>query len=325
MLDKCRYCALCSTWKPSYDRYLLNDDRYKPSVFEMIDSAAKVGLDGIELIHPQQVNHNNLDAIKAALEDANMLTAAIAVSVSSKRQYRGGSLTADEPGTRREAIETVKTGMDIAAELNTGVVNLWLGRDGFDYPFQIDYDQSWNRLINAFKEIGEHRSEIKVAIVYKTKEPRNWLLTSTAAKTALLANEVGLPNIGALIDFGHTMVSNESPAESVALLARNNILFHTHLNDNTRLWDDDMAFGSLHFLETFEFLYWLDRVGYEGWLSFDPHAQLEDPSKMVEECFRYTKGMISMMERIGNEAIESAIATRQVTEIMALLRKEIFE
>ena len=56
MLDKCRYCALSSTWKPSYDRYLLSDDRYKPSVFEMIDFAAKVGLDGIELIHPQQVN-----------------------------------------------------------------------------------------------------------------------------------------------------------------------------------------------------------------------------------------------------------------------------
>ena len=325
MLDQCRYCALSSTWKPSYDRYLLSDDRYKPTIFEAIRFAADVGLDGIEIIHPQQVNWENVVEIKTSLQQAGLTTAAVAVSISSKEQFRGGSLTSDNPETRREAIVTIQNGMDLATQLDVDLVNVWLGRDGFDYPFQIDYDQAWGRLVEAFKEIGSHRPEIRVAIVYKTKEPRKWLLLSTAAKTILLAEEVGLPNIGALIDFGHTLVSNESPAESLALLARKSRLFHTHLNDNTGTWDDDMAFGSLHFLETFEFLYWLDRVGYEGWLSFDPHPQLEDPSKMIEENLRYTKGMIQIMERIGKDAIEEAIRTRQVTEIMALLGKQLFK
>jgi xylose isomerase len=199
-----------------------------------------------------------------------------------------------------------------------------LGRDGFDYPFQIDYDLAWKRLVEAFKEVCAHHSDVRVAIVYKTKEPRNWLFMSTAAKTILLAHEVGWPNLGALIDFGHTLVSNESPAESVALLARNNRLFHTHLNDNTGSWDDDLAFGSLHFLETLEFLYWLDRVGYAGWLSFDPHPRLEDPSKMIEVNLRYTKGLIGLMRDIGEERIERAIKTREVTEIIGLLNEHLF-
>ena len=96
------------------------------------------------------------------------------------------------------------------------------------------------------------------------------------------------------------------------------------LNDNTRLFDDNMIVGSVHFLETMEMLYWLDRIEYQGWISFDPHINLENPSQAIEECVCYTKGMLSVMEQIGNDAIEQAIATHQVTEIMSLVRKCIF-
>ena len=86
-----------------------------------------------------------------------------------------------------------------------------------------------------------------------------------------------------------------------------------------------MIVGSVHFLEILEMLYWLDRVGYDGWLSFDPHPTTEPASRAVEESIGLVKGMISILERIGVERIQSAISTHQVTEIMALLRAELFE
>lgn len=86
-----------------------------------------------------------------------------------------------------------------------------------------------------------------------------------------------------------------------------------------------MVIGSIHFLEIIEMLYWLDRVGYAGWLSFDPHANLEDPTRCVEESLRYVRGMIKVLENMGKEAIEEAIATRQVTETMALVADQIFK
>jgi xylose isomerase len=76
------------------------------------------------------------------------------------------------------------------------------------------------------------------------------------------------------------------------------------INDNYRLSDDDLIVGTVNFLETMEMLYWLDRVGYDGWLSFDPHTSLEHPVRAVEEGCKFV--------------------TRQVTEMMALVNKELF-
>ena len=325
MLETVRYCALASTWSPHYDRYLLSDERPKPTIFEILEAAGKTkGLDGIELIHPSQVNAENIKMVQNAVDRSGLTTALIAASISSKGKYRGGSLTADDPNTRREAIDTVKTTMDLAVELGADSIYLWLGRDGFDYPFQIDYNEYHQRLIESLKEIGRHRPQIKICLNYKVKDPRRWLLASTASKTILLADEVGLPNIGAMIDIGHAMLAHENPAESVALLAHHRRLFHTHFNDNTRVWDDDMVVGSLNFLPTLEMLYWLDRVGYKGWISFDPHPILEDPSRMVEVSLQYITGMLRVMEKIGPEAIEKAIKSHQVTEIMELVGSRIF-
>ena len=52
-----------------------------------------------------------------------------------------------------------------------------------------------------------------------------------------------------------------------------------HFNDNYRLWDDDMIVGSVHTIEYLELLYWLDRIGYDGYLSMDQYPYREEPRK----------------------------------------------
>jgi len=292
---------------------------------QLIEKAASIPeLSGIELIHPAHVTPENLAEIKAALDANGLACASVAASVSSKWKYLGGSLTADDPTVRRQAIDTIKIGMDLAAELKSGRINLWLGRDGFDYAFQIDYDQAWGRIVEALREVCAYRPEIKIGIEYKSFEPRKRLLISTAAKVIALRHDVGAENLGALLDTGHALYAQENLAEVVAFLARSNALVHVHFNDNYRLNDDDLIVGTVNFLETMEMLYWLERVQYQGWLSFDPHTSLEDPVRAVEESCKFVAGLIGMMERIGATAIEGAIATRQVTEMMALVNEELF-
>ena len=281
-------------------------------------------LEGFELVHPFQVCPENVLEIKKILGDTGLAPVSVAASISSKPQFRMGSLTADLPEIRREAIESVKSAMDCAVELGTDLVTVWLGRDGFDNPFQVDYEESWHRLSGAFKEICTYRPEIRIGIEYKIKEPRRWLFTSTASRVLLLAHEIQAPNLGALLDIGHALLAYENLGEVVYLLARENRLFDVHLNDNTRIWDDDMAMGSIHLLEHLELLYWLERVEYEGWLTFDVHSILENPTRLVEESLHFTRGMTQVMAEIGRPAIEEAIRTRQVTEIMALVGKVIF-
>lgn len=325
MLDKVRLCVLAGAWSPYADRFLPVSGQPKPTVGECIAAAALIpGLTGIELIHPSQVTPANVQEVKAALVKHGLVAASVAASISSLPCYLSGSLTNDDPDVRRQAIETVKTALDLAEALGTGQITLWLGRDGFDYAFQIDYDLVLGRLMDGLREIASHRPTIRIGIEYKLKEPRRHLLAATATKTLLLISEVGAPNLGVLLDTGHALYAQESLAETVALLSRAGKLFHVHFNDNTRLWDDDMIVGSIHFLEIMEMLHWLDRTGYSGWLSFDPHVMLEDTSQAVAESVAFVQGLIGVLNRIGRAAVEEAIASHQVTHIMALLRRELF-
>jgi len=325
MFESTLFSVLASTFSPHRDRFMPSPVKPAPTPVQLIETAATIDdLSGIELIHPAHVTPENLAEIKAALEANGLACASVATSISSRWEYQGGSLTADDPVVRQQAIETVKTGMNLAAELGSGRINLWLGRDGFDYAFQIDYDQAWGRIVEALQEACAHRPEIKIGIEYKSFEPRKRLLISTAAKAVALKHDVGAKNLGALLDTGHALYVQENLAEAVAFLARHDALVHVHFNDNYRLNDDDLIVGTVNFLETMEMLYWLDRVGYDGWLSFDPHTSLEDPVRAVDEGCKFVRGLIGTMERIGKAEIEKAIATRQVTEMMALVNKELF-
>jgi xylose isomerase len=206
MLESIRFSVLASTFSPHRDRFMPSPVKPAPTPVQLIETAAAIDdLSGIELIHPAHITPENLTEIKAALEASGMVCASVATSISSKWEYQGGALTADDPVVRQQAIETVKTGMDLAAELGSGRINLWLGRDGFDYAFQIDYDQAWGRIVEALQEVCAHRPEIKIGIEYKSFEPRKRLLISTAAKAVALKHDVGAENIGVLLDTGHAL------------------------------------------------------------------------------------------------------------------------
>ena len=49
--------------------------------------------------------------------------------------------------------------MDIAEYLEAGVMNLWPGQDGFDYPFQINYVAQWNLIVEALIETAQHNPQ----------------------------------------------------------------------------------------------------------------------------------------------------------------------
>lgn len=221
MLESVRFSVLASTFSPHRDRFMPSPVKPEPTLSQLIETAAAIDyLSGIELIHPAHVTPENLAEIKAAIKAKGLTCASVATSISSKWEYQGGSLTADDPAVRRQAIETVKTSIDLAAELGSGRINLWLGRDSFDYAFQIDYNLAWRRIIEALQEACAYRPEIRIGVEYKSFEPRKRLLVSTAAKVVALKHDVGAKNLGALLDTGHALYAQENLAEVVAFLAR---------------------------------------------------------------------------------------------------------
>ena len=51
-------------------------------------------------------------------------------------------------------------------------MTIWLGQDGFDYNFQLDYGQAWEWEIEGIREVAEHDPECLISIEYKPDEPR---------------------------------------------------------------------------------------------------------------------------------------------------------
>src|SRR3546814_6295686 len=86
----------------------------------------------------------------------------------------------------------------------------------------------------------------------------------SVAPTLLGIEKMGLPNVGILLDFGHSLYGGESPADAAQLAIDHGRLFGMDVNDNFRSWDDDLIAGSVHPIELFEFFYTLRKNKWEG-------------------------------------------------------------
>ena len=324
-MKKFKLSVLASTWSKHGDRWMLSGYHDGLSVEEIIKTTAKIrGLDGIELIQPQQIHRDNYRALAKLLVDSGIELCSIANSISSRREYYRGALTARDPLTRQQAIDSVKTGLDIAAELGVKRTNLWLGREGYDYPFQVDYAECWDLLTDALRQCAAHQPNVQICIEYKLRDPRTHLFASTASRTLRLIDTVGTKNLGVLVDTGHTLFAYENIADTIGEVHRAGKLFHFHLNDNHRIQDDDMVVGSIHFFEFIEALFWLVQVGYDGWISFDPHPLCEDETRSVEEGLRFVQGTLALLDRVGYDTISTLLKNRQAMDVYHLLQKDLF-
>ena len=96
---------------------------------------------------------------------------------------------------------------------------------------------------------------MRIAIEYKSKDPRQRQYVGNVGKLMMLLNDIGLDNVGGVIDTGHSLMAQESLSESLAILDAHGKLFQIHLNDNYKDSDPDMVLGAINFWETLEFFY----------------------------------------------------------------------
>ena len=160
---------------------------------------------------------------------------------------------------------------------------------------------------------------------YKIKEPRTHSYISTVGATLLMIEKIGLPNCGVALDYGHAALGYETAAEAVAMCHMyGDRLKHIHINDNYRLWDDDMIVGTVHTLEYLEFFYWLRRTGYGGYLVIDQFPYREDGRDAVSESAEWLDVLQEAAERIDEEEAKRVLAARDGVESSRFMRKVLF-
>ncbi len=325
MTIKPRFSANINTFNAGADRYVLSGYGERYSTEELIKMATQVeGLTGVELVGLWHVNDNNVEQIRRQVSDAGLVVTCVTPDIWASAKWGRGSFASIDPTIRKEAIQEVKKSMLWAKQLNCEVIDLWFGQDGYDYPFQGNYLQAWDLLIEGVLECAEYLPEVKIVLEYKPKEPRTHCYIATVGKTLLLIDKVNRPNVGAMIDVGHALMAYENTAELAALLQYfGNKLFYMHFNDNWRMWDDDMTVGSVHTIEMLELLYWLDRMSYTGWYALDIFPYRENGMRAAQESIRWLQGLHNLLDKVGRERFAAVIASGDSMDASALLREAI--
>ena len=322
MEKKRKFSAVAVTFGSCADRYVLSGYSPKKSFEEMLDGAKQVpDLSGVELVWGWHLNDDNADEIVEMIKNKGLEISMIIPELWSNSKWWKGSFAAKDKEIRRQARERVKTAMTLAKKTGCNQVSPWFGQDGYDYVFQADYIASWDAIVDGLVECADFLPDVRLAVEYKIKEPRTHNFVSTIGKVLLLINEVNRPNVGVNLDIGHALQAYESMAEDVALLKRfGNKLFHLHLNDNYRMWDDDMMPFSVHTLENLELLYWLEKVGYDRWYSLDVFPYREDGVELATEAIEWLKGLFNLLDKIGMNEIEKVIQLEDPIKALKLLR-----
>ncbi len=265
---------------------------------------------------------NERDRIKECLARTDLKVGSIAVDTFADPTFQKGSFAAIDKSVRDLAIKRGKEALDFAREVGCKIMTTWPGQDGYDYIFQADYIKERTLFQDAMKELCDYAPDMTVTMEYKIKEPRTHCYISTVGSALLMCEASGKDNLGIALDYGHAALGYETPAEAVAMCHMyGNRLKHIHINDNFRLWDDDMIVGSVHTLEYLEFIYWLRKTGYEGYMVLDQFPYREDGREAVAESAEWLNFLESLIDKADMDEISAVIAKNDAIGASRLMRK----
>ena len=289
------------------DRYAVDGYGEPRSTIEQIELAAEVGdISYVDLNYPFTGELTTAD-VKGALERTGLRAIGVTPDIYL-REHQMGAFTNPDPAKRESARAIMQGAADAVRELGARYVKIWPGQDGFDYPFQVDYKELNRLAVEGMRDLARANPDLKFVIEYKPREPRTHMFWSSAAKTVLGIQAMGVDNVGVLLDFGHALFGGESPAEAAQLLIDHGLLWGMDVNDNYRGWDDDMVVGTVHMTEAFEFFHTLRVNGWEGVWQLDQFPFREDVVDNARTSIRFLKALHRALDRLDEDALAEAQA-----------------
>jgi xylose isomerase len=291
-------------------RYADRFHTYQPArdYAERIEIAKRIpGADGIEPVYPQDLGHDgeNLALTKAS----GMAVSAVNVNIKGEDVFRAGALTNPDSGIRRRTVDYLKRGMDYAAELGTDMISVCPLIDGSDHAFHVDHLDQWRWTIAAFEEACAHRGDVRISIEYKAYEVRNRIVLPSMGRTLHLCDRVGAPNLGVTMDLGHALIEGECAAAELVAAHEAGRLFYVHFNDNDRNADWDMPVASVNLWDTLEVLWYMDRIGYDGWIAYDVFTRAGDGRDAVGHTFETMDHLRALLAKIGPDKLKAMVAS----------------
>jgi xylose isomerase len=273
---------------------------------QRLDLAKQVtNADGIEIVYPSEFA-NMAESIKI-IKDSGFKLSAVNLNVKGEKRWQAGSFTNADPEKRRQAVKEMKVAMDLAVEFGTDMITCCPLIDGHNYSFEVDYLKQWGWMEACIREASQHRSDVRISLEYKLNESRNSNLLSDMGRTLYLCEKVGQKHVGVTMDVGHSLIVKETPAEALALAALADRLFYVHFNDNAREWDWDMMPGSVNVWDLLEVMFYLRRLKWDGWFSYDVIVRDGEMAEGMQTSIEIVKTAEKLLDKIGMDNLEGML------------------
>ncbi len=304
------------------DRFVKAGYRADRTIEERFLAATKIpGVGGLEMHYPTEINDQNLPKLKKIADDHGLAFVMLTPHLWIDPVDKFGQFSNPDKALRRRAIDFAKRVTDVGARLNVEFMCYWPAQDGYDYYFQVDYMRRWDTLAEGLSEWADYNPKQKIVVEYKAYDPRAHILLPNVGQTITLLNEINRPNLGINIETGHALIMKETLAETFAFAMRYKRLFHTHWNDNSKMYDDDGMVGMVNLWETLELLFWLDELHYDGWFGLDLFPFREMPEDAVAQSIANLRMGYEMLDRVDRKELKACFESSDAIEIARLMRK----
>jgi xylose isomerase len=269
-------------------------------------------IDGYEFHYPQELNEDNVDEVREALGSDHDIYC-LAGGLHLDPRFGRGGLTNPDPELRGEALRIAVSGAELAGRLGVPMI-VWPGIEGYNYPFQTPYGDSWAWLVEGLGEIAATLKEHDrlLFLEHKNSEPAMKIFMRNIGMTLHVISKLraeGLDNVKVNMDWQHLIMNGESLGEYAAMLAAEGLLGHQHANSGWGTFDDDNMVGATAFMETLELALELRRARYGEHgerLGFDLYPYTEDAVAAVRRSVLQWRFIDSVAARIDEATLREA-------------------
>lgn len=290
---------------------------------EKLEIVSKInGIDGVEMVFPYE--NSEPQETKKMLEEFGLNFAAINVNIKKEAEWVPGALSRPFKEIRDRAVDMIKKAKDFARAVGAPHVSCCPLSDGYDMLFQIDYRLSWKYMVETIGEAADYLPSIPLFIEPKYSETRVHCQLDTTAKALLLLKEVGNASTGVTMDMGHSLQSQENPAQSLALIYESGYDAYIHTNDNDTRADWDLIGASRHFLHYVELMFWAQQCGYNKYFTTDASPRIFDIVGFFNRHSEISLGAYNLARSLNHEQILEMMKTEDYNGLMKMVNKEIY-
>lgn len=143
------------------------------------------------------------------------------------------------------AMWRAKRSIDIANELGTDMLVIWLAREGTLCAESKSPVWATRQLIEAINEMLRYDSNIRVVIEPKPNEPIDRSICGTMGHVmAISAATIDPSRVGGNLESAHAILAGLDPSHEIGFALAMNKLWTVHLNDQNGIkFDQDKSFG----------------------------------------------------------------------------------